>query len=167
MTDTATAGHNSGYDKALFFAHLQKATITGADKDAAAADHSSAMKTAKVDQIPAEDLRFAMQAIKAEDQDAFVDRVRRKLLILEWLGMATPIQGDLFADRRPLDDRLYDEGVADGLRGMTLSEVKGQNYARGWHAGQELLASGIQKMGQGAGTAGDDDADPFEDEAGE
>lgn len=154
------AGHNSIPDRGLFFGHISKLQAAMADKEDADAEVKRVKGVAKADGINVEDLKFVMKAIQAEDPQSVVDRLRRQLKYAEWLNLVPQGQGDLFMDRRPADEASYHEGLADGLKGVSLDLGRGDHYARGWQEGQAELAKGFSAIGSGAMEEGSDE-DPF------
>lgn len=142
----ATTGHNSMPDRATFFAHLAKIQQAAGVKAEADADFSQAKKLAKADGIAIEDIKYVMDAIKAEDVETVRARLARQAMYLEWLSILSRGQGDLFADRRPADEASYDAGFAAGLLGHFADAEKGTEWMRGWSDGQAELGKGIKAL---------------------
>tara|TARA_B100001179_G_scaffold230101_2_gene217043 strand:+ start:232 stop:783 length:552 start_codon:yes stop_codon:yes gene_type:complete len=140
-------GHNSGPDRGLFFSHLSAVQKATNRKDDASAEVSRAKRLAKADGIYTDDLTTVLDWMKTEDRQIVVDRLERMYRYAQWLNIIPEDQGDLFADRRPKAEANFAEGLADGLRGVTLDEARGKDYERGWQEGQKELLAGIKKMG--------------------
>ncbi|RVC05816.1 hypothetical protein EN883_03940 [Mesorhizobium sp. M7A.F.Ca.AU.002.06.1.1] len=78
--------------------------------------------------------------------------MERQAMVARWAGLAIGTQGALFdQDRRPVEDRAFDDGKRDGMSGKTLatSHASGteayNKYVEGWHAGQAINAAGIRQ----------------------
>ncbi|MER9768953.1 hypothetical protein NKJ09_23145 [Mesorhizobium sp. M0189] len=78
--------------------------------------------------------------------------MERQAMVARWAGLAIGTQGALFdTDRRPIEDRAFDDGKRDGMSGKTLAPphapdtVAYGRYVEGWHAGQALNAAGIKQ----------------------
>ncbi|TJW14377.1 MAG: hypothetical protein E5W82_10395 [Mesorhizobium sp.] len=78
--------------------------------------------------------------------------MERQAMVARWAGLAIGTQGALFdTDRRPVEDRAFDDGKRDGMAGKTLSSPHAagteayNKYVQGWHAGQAVNASGIKQ----------------------
>lgn len=73
---------------------------------------------------------------------------------MRFAGMAVNTQVDMFEDLAPLAERAYAAGEEAGMRGDTLSNpynegsTEGQEFARGWHAGQEAIFAIKQKRNE-------------------
>lgn len=78
--------------------------------------------------------------------------MERQAMVARWAGLAIGTQGALFdTDRRPIEDRAFDDGKRDGMSGKTLAPPHAPDtaaygrYVEGWHAGQAINAAGIKK----------------------
>lgn len=164
-------GHNRGeltdeQRQKLHILHLGHYKRALDVKKAADAAFRNVCKTAK-----AELGDNAVTAIKTaifletpEGQATFKGRIAAELEAARWAGMPVGHQEDMFADRRPAEERAYDEGRADGMGGVSQSSKwdpstkAGQEYLRGWGEGQAVQLSNIKPLEAAAG-ADDDDRD--------
>ena len=78
------------------------------------------------------------------------EKVLQTLRVMRWEGIPLGVQGNLFEvfDDRPLDERAFELGRADGMSGKSMKppvELVGtqgpafEEYCRGWHLGQEKI----------------------------
>jgi ribosome modulation factor len=106
---------------------------------------------AKLDGIKSKDLDVAIYVSNLDDGSLFIE----SLQVMHDIAVAFSLlpegeQGSLFPDRRPLDDRAYDEGKTAGLLGKDpkppYSEASpaGQRWLAGWHEGQKDAAANMQ-----------------------
>ena len=151
MADT---GHNSKITdderKAIFFSHFRKIQAQKAVVDAANDELKKLRKSAKADQIKLSDMDFAMRAVKLEDDNIIPDEIKSQLEIMQWLGMPVGHQPDLFADRRPGEERAHAEGTAAGLKAgprespYGVESAMGQEWLRGYDAAQANMAEDMK-----------------------
>jgi hypothetical protein len=83
-------------------------------------------------------------------------KLKEKMRIARWLGLAMGTQAELFAeDRTPSVDRAYAEGKRDGLAGDPCKPdyapelEQYRRYMDGFHEGQSVLAKGIKPLADG------------------
>ena len=87
-----------------------------------------------------------------EGQATFKTRIEAELQAARWAGLPVGHQDDMFADRRPAEERAYDEGRADGMAGANqstkwdASTKAGQEYLRGWGEGQAVQLANIKPL---------------------
>lgn len=115
----AKAGDNSKkleeQRKVLFFDHCSKRMAIDAKLAELREDRKKATGLAKADGIAAKSLDFAITAMTAQDEQAFVDGYIHNGEILEWCGMFPGFQSDLLRDRMPADERIDKAGELAGL----------------------------------------------------
>ena len=179
-TKDAGIGDNSTKEdqdrKVLFFIDRRAYNEALAVKKAADAKLKNVAKMIKSDlgEYGLQQIKDYDAAQTPEGQERLKAEFAAKAQAMRFAGMAINSQVDLFEDLAPLAERAYLAGEEAGLRGDTLSNpynegsVEGQDYARGWHAGQGALFEGIKKkeappadeLIKGPGAEGDD---PFAD----
>jgi hypothetical protein len=89
--------------------------------------------------------------------------------------MAVNAQVDMFEDLAPLAEKAFAMGEEAGMRGDTLanpfneSSTEGQEFAKGWHAGQHAIFAITKKREEAAASdqlikgEGHSDEEPFAD----
>lgn len=154
---TPEVGHNADAEeqrvRALFHINRRAYNEALAAKKAADAKLKNVGKTVKADlgenglqQIKDYDL-----AQTAEGQAKLKSAVEARAQAMRFAGMAVNTQVDMFEDLAPLAERAYAAGEESGMRGDTLENpyndgsAEGQEFARGWHAGQEAIFA-IKKL---------------------
>jgi ribosome modulation factor len=147
----AQTGHNSGEltpaEKSALRMHHIRQLLGIADKLKPIMDErKKARALAKADGFKLSEIDAGIRLATMEDQSIFVDEIKELIEIAKAFNALPPgEQGDLFPDRRPVDERSFDEGKVAGLAGKdpeppygTDSE-QGQAWMRGWHEGQRIM----------------------------
>jgi hypothetical protein len=161
--------------KALFHINRRAYKEALAVKKAADAKLKNVAKTVKSDLG-----EFGLQQIKdydlaqtPEGQAALKAEIDARAQAMRFAGMAVNSQVDMFTDLAPLAERAFAMGEEAGMRGDSLQNpynegsVEGQQFAAGWHAGQEAIFAITKKREEAAadeiikGSADGDD--PFPD----
>lgn len=179
MTEETAAepGHNSDR-QALFMRHLHTIQTAEDKLDEFKAEVKKIRKLAKADGFKLADFDFAMKALTMEDDTIMADDLKRQIEILRWLDIPIGYQADIEdADRRPMDDKAFNQGEFAGMRHVGTdenpydSDPLRSKWLEGWHVGRDRLkavsveeeeagAEILKPVGQGA----DADEDPFEDD---
>jgi len=142
--------------KAIMFAHFNRLQAQQRIVDEAMAERKKLRKLAKADGLNLKELDFMARCAEAEDDQAVVDELQRRVEIAAWFAMPIGYVPDMFTDRRPIDEKQEAEGLSDGLTGKTLDTARGEHYVRGWEKGQAELAAGFKATATKA-------EDPFTD----
>lgn len=78
-------------------------------------------------------------------------QIERHMRLATWMGVPIGFQVDMFADRRPIEDKWADEGKTAGMSGDTcqpphsLPPSGQQIWIEAWHGGQAILAAAFGK----------------------
>lgn len=78
-------------------------------------------------------------------------QIERHMRLAQWMGVPIGFQVDMFADRRPIEDKWADEGKTAGMSGdncqppHSLPPSGQQVWIEAWHGGQAILASAFGK----------------------
>jgi ribosome modulation factor len=150
-------------------------------------ERKKARATAKADGFKLSEIDAAMRLATMEDQSIFLAEIKELIEIAQAFNALPPgEQGTLFPDRRPVNERCFDEGKVAGMEGKNpeppygADSENGQSWIEGWHAGQKImrddLAAAMEKrnaakLDANSGDEEDDelikgpDADPFEQAA--
>lgn len=89
--------------------------------------------------------------IAAGDEKATKARLERSLRLARWAGIPIGFQVDMFADRRPVEEKWAEEGRTAGMAGERceppahLSPSAHQIWIEHWHSGQAVLMSAFGK----------------------
>ncbi len=93
--------------------------------------------------------------------------VERQLRLARWVNSPVGSQFEFFEDRRPAEDRAFEEGKTAGLQGLPRKSPydhtlpQHNKWIDGWHAGNDVLLSDFQSklkpLGTKDGTATDPD----------
>ncbi|MFU0503620.1 hypothetical protein [Pseudaminobacter sp. NGMCC 1.201702] len=182
----AEAGHNSGMaekdQQVLFFINRNEyVRLLEAKKaaDAALRNHGKQIK-ADLGENGMRQIKLYEELRTPEGEAKFKAQRAADAQAAAWAGLPVNTQADMFSDLAPLDERAFNVGEEAGLRGDTLANPydenshHGREFKRGWESGQAKLAEGIKQkkaeastteriVGDDAGPADEDDADPFED----
>lgn len=168
----AGIGHNSLTDdeqKALLFHHARKEIEITAQIKALQNERSVQRKNAQADGIALDRLDYAIKVLNAEDKKRLVDAEKERLQILKWTKLVPDYQGDLFADRAPVVERITGEGERAGLLGKdgvspyTTGSEEDKAWLNGWRNGQNILAKNFESARAKLDDNDDDDEDPFPD----
>lgn len=147
----AEPGHNSKAEEvealALFHINRRAYHEALAAKKAADAKLKNVGKTLKADlgEHGLQKIKDYDLAQTPEGQEKLKAEIDARTQAMRFAGMAVNTQVDMFADLAPLAERAYAAGMEAGMRGDTLSNpyneasAEGQEYARGWHGGQEAI----------------------------
>lgn len=157
-----STGHNSGelteeQRQALFLQNLTKIETLKAEIETLKAELASvnsklrnAYKVAKSDGFKKKDFDYAAE-LRNNDDKEMIERRRREQQIAKWLAHPIGTQPDMFEepDRRPIEDKAYEEGKIAGMEGKGCSPpydaVPGQKWVEGWHDGLTANRSLFQK----------------------
>lgn len=166
-------GHNSEMtdeDRSLLRMHHVRKLLDIADRLKPIMDErKSARAEAKGDGFKLSEIDNAMRLATMEDTSIFVDEIKLMINIAKAFNALPPgEQGDLFPDRRPADERCFDEGKVAGLSGKNpeppygVDSPNGQSWMRGWHEGQRMMredlkATMMKKNAAAADAEGDAD----------
>lgn len=183
----ADVGHNSelssGEQRALMFHHFNLVESQKAVVKAAQDALKKLRKTAKSAGIVMADLDYMARCADLDDPDIVPAEIMRRAEIASWFALPVHFQPDMFADRKPIEDRAFAEGEAAGLRGKDpeppydAGSPAGQAWLKGWHSGQAImrddLQSAMEKRNSAKAAEADelikgadnDDADPFSEAA--
>lgn len=173
----AEPGHNSELTdkerRALRMHHIRQIQAQKARVDEQRASYNQLRKTAKADGFKLSEIDAGLRLLELDDQSIFVDEIRELYGIAEDFGVLPKgDQLDMFADRRPIEDRAYDEGLAAGLGGKDRSpsygpeSAAGQAWMRGYDDGQQQMRDDLQSaMEKKNAAANEPEDDPFPDEA--
>lgn len=180
----AEAGHNgskelTASERAALRMHHVRALLSIADElQPVLEKRKKARALAKADGFKLSEVDAAIRLATMEDQSIFVAEIKELIEIAQAFNALPPgEQGDLFPDRRPDDERAFDEGKVAGMEGKNpdgpygADSVKGQSWLKGWHDGQRIMREDLQaamEKRNAANMEAEDElisgADPFEDE---
>lgn len=151
MTETPGSGHNTELTpeerSALRMHHLRQLAEVDEEIQPLQDRRKKIRKLAKADGFSMKEIDAAYECMGMEDQSIFVDRIEWMIDIAKsFNALPAGTQADLFADRRPADERQYEQGKADGLAGKDAPPADNQHALRGWHDGQAILKSALQKQ---------------------
>jgi len=106
---------------------------------------------AKGDGFKLSEIDAAIRLSTMEDTSIFVAEIKELIEIAKAFNALPPgEQGDLFPDRRPADERCFDEGKVAGLAGKNpeppygADSKQGQAWMKGWHEGQRIMREELQ-----------------------
>jgi ribosome modulation factor len=98
------------------------------------------------------DIKLLAELETEEGETKFKEEMERQARVARWAGLHVGMQGSLFdEDRRPIADRAYEEGKRAGLAGKDAKPPHApgteahNEWMRGWHDGQAVLAAGFKK----------------------
>ncbi len=147
----AGAGHNVPSDDQLHALTKQHAEKR---KDLLAAEKKTKADRMNFDKIIKSDLgdkglaNIKLMALldTPEGEAEFKADKDREMMVARWMGVSIGTQASLFDDdRRPVDERAFDQGKRDGLSGKTFINPHAPGapghdpYANGWRVGQDAL----------------------------
>lgn len=155
--NSPNVGHNQPSDdqvQALTRQHAQKrAKLLEAEKRAKA-DRMNFDKVIKSD-LGAHglaDIKLLEKLETPEGEEEVRAEMERRARVFRWAGIPIGTQGSLFdEDRRPIEDRAFDEGKRAGMEGKhcepphPAGTSAASRWVEGWHAGQAILATGFKK----------------------
>lgn len=127
----------------------QRAKLVAAEKKTKA-DRLNLDKKIKADlgKDGLNDIKLLDELSTPEGELEFKARIERESRVARWAGMQIGTQAGLFDDdRRPIEERAFDDGRRAGLNGDSLKNPHApgslghEPYAKGWHQGQtEIFA---------------------------
>lgn len=178
------AGHNSALtpsERAALRMHHIRSLLGISDKLKPIMDErKKARALAKADGFKLSEIDAGIRLATMEDQSIFVDEIKELIEIAKAFNALPPgEQGDLFPDRRPVDERCFDEGKVAGMEGKNpdspygADSEQGQSWLKGWHDGQRIMRDDLQAALEKRNAANDGDEiikgadggdDPFGDE---
>lgn len=181
---SAGEGHNSGEltaneRAALRMHHVRKLLDIGEKLKPIFEERKTARATAKADGFKLSEIDAAIRLATMDDTSIFVDEIKELIAIAQAFNALPPgEQGDLFPDRRPKDERCFDEGRVAGLAGKNpeppygADSEQGQQWLSGWHEGQRIMREDLEaamlkrnaeKPGDELIKGSDEGDDPFAD----
>jgi ribosome modulation factor len=96
-------------------------------------------------------IKLIKQLETDDGEQKFRAEMEAKAAAARWCGLPIGAQGNLFdEDRRPVDERAFEEGKSAGFAGKDPKPPYGPGEAydafmRGWHEAQAVLAQGFTK----------------------
>lgn len=157
-----TRDHNAKTDQELyeeqqFLQGFQKIKALNSEMAGTKGDIGAEYKRLKDLGWTKKDVQFA-QSLEDKDVGQIIADFERKLRIARMFGHQLGRQVDLFdQDRTPQEDRAYDEGFAAGRMRKSasnpyqLGSAEGQNWQKGFNAGNELANRDLAKAVSGEG----------------
>jgi hypothetical protein len=103
--------------KVLFFDHAGKLMRLDEQLGELREQRKKQTGLAKADGIKAATLAFAIESMKALDEQKVVDKYIENGEVLDWLGLIPGFQPDLFKNRMPQDEKIAKAGECAGLTG--------------------------------------------------
>lgn len=180
----AGEGHNSkelteDERKSLFFHHLRKRMAHNAELADVNAAKKADGKTAQADGLVLGDIDYAIKALNADDKKTITDRFVAEGEILQWLGLSTGFQSDMFRDRAPAIEKIQKAGELAGLAALERSSGYGPGsdedtqWLAGYDRGQAIVRDNLQAAMEKRNAekadeliqAHDAEEDPFEEAA--
>lgn len=156
-SDAPAAGHNSQLNEAekqaLFLRGLGELESLLEEKNEVVADIRNHRKRIISYGFDAWEIDFALGLRKSGDAEA-IERRRKEAIIAKFLNHPIGTQPDFFdePDRTPSVDKAFEDGRVAGASGKSAQPPFGvgaeqeQAWMKGWHQGQEDLASGFKKL---------------------
>jgi ribosome modulation factor len=147
----AQTGHNSGEltpaEKSALRMHHIRQLLGIADRlKPIMEERKKARALAKADGFKLSEIDAGLRLATMDDQNIFVEEIKELIEIAKAFNALPPgEQGDLFPDRRPVEERAFDEGKVAGLAGKDpdplydASSDMGQAWMKGWHEGQRIM----------------------------
>lgn len=132
--------------------------------------------TAKGDGFKVTELDAGVRLATMEDVSIFVQEIHELIEIAKAFNALPPgEQGDMFPDRRPANEKAFDEGKVAGMEGKNpeppygADSKKGQKWLEGWHDGQRVMREDLQAAMEkrnaiNANSGDDEDDEPFDAE---
>ncbi len=153
---SAGPGHNAFTDDQArglhFSSHVpayEKALKAKKDADAA---FKNVCKTIKSEGGSIDDVKLTIKLRSPEGEKEFKEQIERQRRVAEWNNLPIGGQGWLLdEDRRPIEDRAFEDGKKAGLEGKDASPPHApgteayEAWMKGWHEGQAILAQGFKK----------------------
>jgi hypothetical protein len=141
-------GHNSLTDeqtRKLALQHIDKIAAKKAKVDSEVSDLRNLYRAAKADNISKAQIDFAI-ALRKDSDDEMTKKQAALMQAAAWIGHPLGKQFDLFGveDRTPSDERAYEEGKIEGMRGgermppSHYSPAAKALYAQGYDEGQAV-----------------------------
>lgn len=150
----ADMGHNSQLTdkerRALRMHHIRLVQAAEAKVAEARAVKTQLRTEAKKDGFKKLEIDAGVRLLELDDESIFIDEIRELYGIAEDFGILPKDQADLFQDRRPIEERAYDEGLAAALAGRDrnapygVDSGAGQEWLRGWDDGQAEMRDQLQ-----------------------
>lgn len=139
--------------RALLLQHKRPyVELLKAKKDACAA-FLAACKKAKAECGPdaVADIKDMILMETPEGQDQVAAEIARQHKVARWMWLPVGAEPQLFdTDRRPADDKSYDEGRVAGMAGDVCKPpahvANDQKWIEGWQDGQAVLLSAFEKI---------------------
>lgn len=150
-SSTPSVGHNQLSDddqRALHFRHVSEYKKALEAKKKADADFKNVTKRIKAEGGAVDDVKLSIELESPQGEAKLKERFAAMQRIAAWNNLPIGTQGNIFdVDRRPTEEKAFDEGKRDGMQGKTLvipsiyppDGAAGQKYAEGWHAGQAAI----------------------------
>lgn len=164
-------GHNSALTpdqrSALRMHHVKRLLDIDAEMAPLRQRRKELRAEAKGDGFKLSEIDAAIRLATMEDTSIFVSEIKELIEIAKAFNALPPgEQGDLFPDRRPVDERCFDEGKVAGLAGKNpeppygADSENGQAWMRGWHEGQRIMRDDLKAAMEKKMAAQAEDADP-------
>lgn len=139
--------------RALMLIHKKNYTFALAAKKAAATAFLGVCKKAKAEcgENAVDDIKDALAFEAPGGQLAFEAEMARKHKVARWMNLPVGSMPTFFevTDRRPAEDRSYDDGKISGMAGEVCKPPEhtadSQKWIAGWQDGQAVLASAFSK----------------------
>lgn len=154
--DAPQAGHNSkeltaNEKAALRMNHIRQLLKVEQDMKPLRDLRKKLRAEAKGDGFKLAEIDAGMRLATMEDQSIFVDEIKELIAIAQAFNALPPgEQGSLFPDRRPKDERVFEEGKQAGLAGKNCEppygadSKDGQHWMDGWHEGQRIMREDLE-----------------------
>lgn len=97
------------------------------------------------------DIKLLEKLETPEGEKELKERREREIRIARWAGLAMGAQGEFELDRRPAAEKAFDDGKRTGMKGEDCKPPHApgteayDEWIRGWHDGQAVLAGGFRK----------------------
>jgi hypothetical protein len=138
--------------RALHFRHCAEYERALQVKKLADAGLKNVGKRIKAESDSVAKCKQTIQARTPQGEAELRAEIEQTLEVLRWSGVAVGETAEMFADRRPADEKAYEEGKMAGLRGETCkpphdpATPAAQEWIRGHGAGQSILMESFQKV---------------------
>ncbi|WP_192242924.1 hypothetical protein [Mesorhizobium silamurunense] len=130
----------------------KRTRLVDAEKTAKAArmNHDRLIKS-ELGENGLDEIKLLEQLETPEGEKEFKERRDREIRIARWAGLAIGSQGEFELDRRPAAEKAFDAGKRAGMKGEDCKPPHApgaeayDEWIRGWHEGQAVLAGGFKK----------------------
>lgn len=86
-----------------------------------------------------------------EGEKEFKARREREMRVARWAGLPVGSQGEFDLDRRPIEEKAFEDGKRAGMKGDDCKPPHAPGteafdaWIKGWHEGQAVLAAGFKQ----------------------